>query len=327
MRNNNLRLISSFGVMLLPLAACSQTSSSIVSSTGPSSSSTIITSSATSSYASSSKAETVTGPALLTIDFNPSFAILLNEEDKIDLITALNDDAEMVLLGIDVIGLQFNYAFTKVFDEAKALNMIKADENILEIDVMADSEQLKNRIRTMTQSHINAVFAGNMAKVQVRNRFYTLAEVEEANAHATTPLQLRAGKLVTVANEDFVLDEVDETGVNGLLLKLKTGATNLNKIANSYRNEYIEEKTRIQNQNYLLIDPVVAQIAQYKNEARSTVELEATLLQLRNQLRLEVQNEFSECEMLSLQARVQMQVEAAAKKQPGTPGPGSGGNG
>jgi hypothetical protein len=192
---------------------------------------------------------------------------------------------------------------------------------------LADSEQLKNQIRTTTQAHINAVFAGNMASVNVRNRFYTALENQEALAHSTTPLQLAVGKLVTVANTDFALDEVDEIDIEALLMKLKTGATNLNKIANSYRIEFINEKTTIQNRNYLLIDPLVAQIAQFKNEARSTTELEATLLQLRNQLRLEIQNEFNECEMLSTQARMQMQAEVAARKQPNAPGPGAGGNG
>ena len=101
----------------------------------------------------------------ITVDINPSIEFMVDDQNKVVSVTALNDDGSILLAGEAIVGMQAEDAVEYVVSLATEMGYIvkgnvSADENEIKISVSGDSEyakslwqRAKNKINDFMEKH------------------------------------------------------------------------------------------------------------------------------------------------------------------------------
>ena len=101
----------------------------------------------------------------ITVDINPSIEFMVDDQNKVVSVTALNDDGSVLLVGEAIVGMQAEEAVEYVVSLATEMGYIvkgnvSADENEIKISVSGDSEYAKkllekaeNKINDFMEKH------------------------------------------------------------------------------------------------------------------------------------------------------------------------------
>ncbi|QWB95739.1 hypothetical protein KHQ89_07350 [Mycoplasmatota bacterium] len=63
----------------------------------------------------------------VTVDINPSVELVINQREKVIYVNALNEDAEVLLMDLDLIGLDVDEAMDLIIEKSIALGYIDVD--------------------------------------------------------------------------------------------------------------------------------------------------------------------------------------------------------
>lgn len=93
------------------------------------------------------------GSTLLAIDINPSVEFILDEEGNVLSVTASNEDAEVVLSNLDLVGLPYEDAVEAFIDEVVELGYIDVTttDNTIIFTVGSEDEEQENSISVEAQ--------------------------------------------------------------------------------------------------------------------------------------------------------------------------------
>ncbi len=254
--------------------------------------------------------------AYITVEINPGFGIMVNEQYHVTYAHALNADGEMIMLQKQLEGKTLEDAIEEIVNETIALEFVTTtSENVtVDIDVISNQTTLQNQVRSQVIERIGNEFSGNMIQVQTRTRTYTENELEAAEAKGTTPLKLKLVQQAMLGNNDLLEEEALALSEKALLNKARNGAINMKKIASSLGAEFIEARQAIQDEYLPQIHELQTAIAAAITNSEDPQDLQTELIALRQEMVAEIQTLVTEYRQQSVQARENWQIEANNRK-------------
>ena len=255
--------------------------------------------------------------AYASVSINPSIAVMVNEQNTIRTAHALNGDGEMIMLQLQLEGKSLEEGIEEIVDESVALDFIDEEtpDPTIETDVLSDKTMLKTQTETNLATHLQNAFVAKNIQVQTQTRTYLQSEIDEAAMLEVTPLQLQLMKKAMIGNADLLEEEALELDVIGLLNKVKNGANNLNKIAATLGQDFLDERKLIQDQYREQILDLKEQIKVAIENGSPTDDLEASLSQLRSEMVDALQALIAEYRQQTTNAREQWRQEADNRRQ------------
>lgn len=258
--------------------------------------------------------------AYATLSINPSVALMLNEQKQVATATALNADGEMIMLNLQLEGKTLDEAVEDIIDETVDLDFINEEtpDPVVETDVLSSILQLQTQTRDQIQTRINNVFDSHNISVQTRTRTCTQQEIDDAEAKGVTPLKLELMRKAMIGNNELLEEEALELTTKELLTKVRNGAQNMNKIAASLGQAFLEERQLIQDTYRADILSLKEEIALALENGEPTNQLEIDLATLREEMVQALQNLIGDYRQQTMTARQNWQQEADSRRQDGS---------
>ena len=137
----------------------------------------------------------------VTLEINPQIEILLDEDDLVISVTALNGDGDEVLTDTTFQGMTLDEVIEYLMDRFESLGYIESDvENVIMIYVESDNETIKERVRLKVEERITAE-ANRIQRVVnfVRSNNYDLTEQEiKRIMDLAKELNINPGRLILI---------------------------------------------------------------------------------------------------------------------------------
>lgn len=237
----------------------------------------------------------------VTIDINPSIELIINKNEEVIHANALNEDGEVLLSAIDLIGLSVDDAMDLIIETAIELGYIDIDseETLVSVSTPSENDQgqmIKNRVKEA----INNAFLNRGLMGRARQKAFSEAFVLEAESYGVTPAFLSLAYSVTYVDDTLLLDDALLLSTEALTDILKEAYEGAKEVAQTYRTEFIEERDEIRalyHDDIVELEAmIVAQQEAIDSSADDTSALEAQLQvlqaeleQLKNQKNEEIQ--------------------------------------
>ena len=249
--------------------------------------------------------------AYVTIDINPSIELVVSPREKVIYAGALNEDGELLLADLELIGLDLEAALDLIIDEAIYLGFIDTAEEEINIDVSTISghQAAKERIHERAKEHINNAFLNRAMVGRARDKAFDPADVEAANTHGVTPGFLRLATSVLMIQDEYTLEELLEMTHEELTVMLKENQEANKQLMFSVREAFFEQRDALIAEYQPLIDDIMLQMeAEDADIEALTAELEALEAELRAEIALIRADFIEQTQLLAQQMRLRHQA-------------------
>ena len=148
--------------------------------------------------------------AYVTVDINPSVELIVTPRDKVIYANPLNEDGELLLLNLTLVGLNLDEALELIIDEAIALGFIDVDSEepaIVSIDVISKNSELGEKVRTQAKEKINNAFVDRAMVGRAEDKGFVPEFLAEAESYSVTPGFLRLAKSAIEVDDLLTLEE------------------------------------------------------------------------------------------------------------------------
>lgn len=96
----------------------------------------------------------------LSIDINPSLTIVLDENEKVYEVTAINEDANTLLNGLSILGNSLDVTLSMLLEKAVMDGfLMEENENAILFSVQNNRKTIKNKIKENVQTKVNNYFS------------------------------------------------------------------------------------------------------------------------------------------------------------------------
>ena len=161
----------------------------------------------------------------VSVDINPSVEFIVDEDDNIVSYNFLNDDAAVLCVDEDFIGMNIEDAIARFLELATAAGYIDIDgnDNAVLITVLGDeNDDLVGEIQERVKNRIMRFFAMRYINGQVLTEDFTQADlVAQADELGVTPGKLKLALLAQTVDAELTLDDALEMAVKDLLAIIK----------------------------------------------------------------------------------------------------------
>ncbi len=149
----------------------------------------------------------------LYMDVNPSIALRLDGESRVVGCEAGNEDAEAILDGLELVGVERNTALSALLGAMYVNGYLSAESNSVLISVDApDSEETAEMLSEITEE-INAVFARSEMNCSI---IAQRVEVSEEMRSRAETYGVSIGKLYLIEKMIGGMESLDESDLSGL---------------------------------------------------------------------------------------------------------------
>ena len=148
--------------------------------------------------------------AYVTVDINPSVELIVTPRDIVIYANPLNEDGELLLLNLTLVGLNLDEALELIIDEAIALGFIDVDSEepaIVSIDVISKNSELGEKVRTQAKEKINNAFVDRAMVGRAEDKGFVPEFLAEAESYGVTPGFLRLAKSAIEVDDLLTLEE------------------------------------------------------------------------------------------------------------------------
>lgn len=158
--------------------------------------------------------------AYLVIDINPSIEVVTNEDGKVLRVTALNEDAQVLLLDVDFKGKTLDEVVNTIIELARELGYINDfDENAILFTVEAEQERTVEELKKFLEEKVKKFKDKHKIRVQVL--IEQLSKNPELIAEARE-LDISVNKLALIyaaidINPELTIEEARELPIKDLL--------------------------------------------------------------------------------------------------------------
>lgn len=245
----------------------------------------------------------------VTLDINPSIELIVTPKEKVIYANPLNEDAELLLLEIDVIGLYIDEATDLIIETAIAMGYIdiESDEVYVSVSTINMQAQIGEAIQNRVKEAVNEAFKNRAMMGKAVDKDFGKDYVEEANSYGVTPGFYRLAESA-VTNSDLTLEEALAMTQQELMELVQNARREKREVSQLLREEFFAARQ-------LLFDEYLPQIEaleqQILESTEDTTELEAQLEALQQELHDKVavlRDEFhAETEALRAEERVMVQ--------------------
>ena len=266
--------------------------------------------------------------AYVTIDINPSIELIVTPKEKVIYANPLNEDGEVLLLNLDLIGLQVSEAIELILDESINLGFIDpdAEETLIEINTISVNAQVKDQIQTKVKEKVNEGFQNRAIVGRAEDKGFTPEFLAEAESYGVTPGFLMLAKSAVEFDDTITLEDALLMTQQELMAIVREAREQNREMRHQLREEFHEARALIFDEYHpqiialredifeleALIELGEGDLEAYQAELDAKlVELEALLTQMKTEmdaLRAEFQadNEAIKTqEMIQHQMRIQ----------------------
>ena len=218
----------------------------------------------------------------VTLDINPSIELIVTPKEKVIYANPLNEDGELLLLEIDIIGLDLEEATEFIIDKAIELGFIDVDseEVYVSVSTINMQAQIGETIQNRVKEAVNEAFKNRAMMGKAVDKDFGSGYVEEANSFGVTPGFYRLAQSA-VSNSDLTLEEALAMTQQELMDLVQTARRERREISQMLKDEFFAARQ-------LLFDEYLPQIEaleqQILESTEDSTELEAQLEALEQEL-------------------------------------------
>lgn len=144
----------------------------------------------------------------VTIDINPSVELIVNARERVVYVNALNEDAEVLLADLDVIGMRVDDAIDLIIETAIALGYIDPESTDTVVQVSSTSDTaLGEKIRERVKAAVNNAFQNRGIYGRAEDKGFSQEFLDEAESYGVTPGFLFLAKAVVQVQDDMTLED------------------------------------------------------------------------------------------------------------------------
>jgi hypothetical protein len=235
--------------------------------------------------ACTSKTEAEETSTYVTMDMNPAVSFIIDEEDNVVLINALNEDGEILLFNLNVVGQNIEQALEMLIEEAGHLGFIDPEvETVIEVEVIGENTAIENAVRIKVETGLNKAFEERSLPVQVSGKVYDEDFIAEAQAKGLTAREYRLVKEALFANPELSMEEAVQMDTTELIEQVREHGQNISEFAVSLKDDFLAAKQEVFEEYLPQIEALEAQIEEAIANEEPTEELEAELEALQQEM-------------------------------------------
>lgn len=229
--------------------------------------------------------------AYVTVDINPSVGFVVNEQNIVQAAHALNQDAETLLLELNLNGKSLDEVIDQVIDEAMNLGFIDvlAEQTTIEIDAIGNTDAISERVRQLVQDKLQTKMSDRALNAIVQAKNYDSAFAAQASEHGVSPAQFRLMKETMNLESELSDDEIGELDPEGMIERIRANTQVAAGITRELVDEFKAAKDVIHAAYLPQIEALNTQIEAATEAGEDTAELEAQLQTLKDAMIAELQ--------------------------------------
>jgi len=213
--------------------------------------------------------------AYLTVEINPGFEFILDANDKVMFVNALNEDGELTLVDLDLPGKGIENAIEMIIDKATELGYfdLEGEANEVRIIVFGKDDEIGTRVQNKVQEKVEAVLQnrginGNVVINEAPQEMIALAAQKGA-----TLGKLIMAQSIQYQHPEYSVDEILEMPLDEMLAMKKEQLKEMQNLA-------VELKTAF----HEALLPVVQEYGPQIEELKAAIEeLQGSLADETNQ--------------------------------------------
>jgi len=228
--------------------------------------------------------------AYVTIDINPSIDLTVNDKDKVVDANALNEDGELLLLELDLIGKSYDEAIELILDKAIDLGFIDIEsvETVVSVSAVGESAEFGETVRTKVMNKINEAFEERAMMGKAVQKAADESTVAQAGQLGTTPEKLNLAQRACELDDTLVLEDAVAMTAEELMAKIATKKAENKDVSQALKDEFQAARQLIWDEYMPDIQALEEQIEALEATSGDTTELEAQLLTLRTAFQTEL---------------------------------------
>ena len=253
----------------------------------------------------------------VTLDINPSVELIVSPRDKVIYANPLNEDAEILLVDLDLIGMDLEDAIDLIIETSIELGYISADEDIetyVSVSAINADAQVQERVQNKVKEHVNNAFQNKGLMGKAQDKGYQPEFIEEAESYGVTPGFLFLAKEAVELSDGLLLEDALLMTRDELIEIVKASREAMKDVAFEIRDQFHQDRDALIALYVPQIEALETEIADVEaqiealEEGADATELEATLADLNAQLEA-LQTEFHD-EMAAVREVFHTQSEA-----------------
>ena len=253
----------------------------------------------------------------VTLDINPSVELIVSPRDKVIYANPLNEDAEILLVDLDLIGMDLEDAIDLIIETSIELGYISADEDIetyVSVSAINADAQVQERVQNKVKEHVNNAFQNKGLMGKAQDKGYQPEFIEEAESYGVTPGFLFLAKEAVELSDGLLLEDALLMTRDELIEIVKASREAMKDVAFELRDQFHADRVALIALYVPQIEALETEIADVEaqiealEEGADATELEATLADLNAQLEA-LQTEFHD-EMAAVREVFHTQSEA-----------------
>jgi hypothetical protein len=232
----------------------------------------------------------------VTLDINPSIELIVNRRDKVIYANALNEDGEVLLATLDLIGMKVEDAIDLIIETATNLGYIdpEAEETYVSVTAISKDTAFGDQVRDRIKEHINNAFAKRYMMGKAQDKAFTPEFVAEAESYGVTPGFLFMVKSALVADDELLIEDALLLTPAELQAIIRSAKVEMREVSQAIRTEFIAAREALFAEYLPQIQALEAAIELGEGDVEAlTLELEALKVEFRTKLD-ELRTEFHE---------------------------------
>ncbi len=158
------------------------------------------------------------------IEINPSFTLLLNEDDEVEAFIPGNSDAEILFEAAgSPVGMMFEDAIDMLFDKGVELNFIREGESFILYDAISADKALEDRHLEMLEHRLASLIVEKARNVQMARGLGgspTEKELEVTEDYGINLMRARLIGNILTQEEDIEIEDLLDKSIRELLDKI-----------------------------------------------------------------------------------------------------------
>jgi hypothetical protein len=225
----------------------------------------------------------------VTVDINPSVELVINKREKVVYVNALNEDAEILLIDLELIGLNVEDAMDLIIEKSIELGFIDvdSDETIVSVSSAADTE-LGLQVKAMVKNAINNAFLNRGMMGKAVDKVFSEEFLAEADSYGVSASFLFLAYNATYVDDTLTLEDALLLTQEELAEMVKDAREEFKNIAATYKEAFIADRQEIRDiympQRDLLLEEIASLEAQIELATDDLETLEAQLLVKQDEL-------------------------------------------
>lgn len=225
----------------------------------------------------------------VTIEINPSIELIVSPREKVLYANPLNEDGEVLLANLDLIGLPLEDAVDLIIAESISLGFIDVDseETIVSVSTISGNLEIGERIRERVKESFNNSFMKRAMMGRAEDKGFTPEFLAEAESYGVTPGFLALVNSVIEVDETILFEDALTMSQQDLMDIIHDAREANKEAAQTLRDEFFAARQLIIDEYVPQIQALEAQIADAL-EGEDTTDLEAQLDALKVEFKAEL---------------------------------------